>query len=159
METINHYPHHGFDTWMLVNHFYDGMSPSMKQLLETMCGGDFLSKNPDEAMDFLNYVAETSKAWDEPNPREADKMKPISNQRGGVYSLTKDMEMKAKMSTLTRRLKEFEGRRSHEVRAVEEAPVPIQSCFNFQSTDHQSEYCPMVPSVKDMMAEHANVVA
>ena len=42
----------------------------MKKLLETMCGGDFLRKNPDEAMDFLNYVAETSKAWDEPNPRE-----------------------------------------------------------------------------------------
>ena len=23
-----------------------------------------------EAMEFLNYVAETSKGWDEPNPRE-----------------------------------------------------------------------------------------
>ena len=41
----------------------------MKQLLKTMCGGDFLRKNPDEAMDFLNYVAETSKGWDEPNPK------------------------------------------------------------------------------------------
>ena len=55
-------------------------------------------------MDFLNYVAETSKAWDEPNPREVDRMKPTVNQRGGMYSLTEDMEMKAKMSTLTRRL-------------------------------------------------------
>ena len=53
METISACPHHGFDTWMLVNHFYDGMSPAMKQLLETMCEGDFLSKHPDEAMDFL----------------------------------------------------------------------------------------------------------
>ena len=79
METISACPHHGFDTRMLVNHFYDGMSPAMKQLLETMCGGDFLRKNPDEAMDFLNYVAETSKAWDEPNPREADRMKPTTN--------------------------------------------------------------------------------
>ena len=58
METISAGPHHGFDTWMLVNHFYGGMSPAMRQLLETMCGGDFLSKHPDEAMDFLNYVAE-----------------------------------------------------------------------------------------------------
>ena len=57
MEKINACPHHGFDTWMLVNHFYGGMSPAMKQLLETMCGGYFLSKHPDEAMDFLNYVA------------------------------------------------------------------------------------------------------
>ena len=74
METISACPHHGFDTWMLVNHFYDGMSSAMKQLLETMCGGDFMSKNSDETMDFLNYVAETSKAWDEPNPRETDRM-------------------------------------------------------------------------------------
>ena len=87
METISACPHHGFDTWMLVNNFYDGMSPAMKQLLETMCGGDFLSKNPDEAMDFLNYVVETSKGWDEPNPREVERMKHTTNQRGGTYSL------------------------------------------------------------------------
>ena len=125
LETISACPHHGFDTWMLVNHFYDGMSPAMKQLLENMCGGDFLRKNPYEAMGFLNYVAETSKAWDEPNPREADRMKPTTNQWGSMYSLTEDMEMKAKLTTLTRRLEELEGRRSHEVRAVKEAPVTI----------------------------------
>ena len=32
METISACPHHGLDTWMLVNHFYGGMSPAMKQL-------------------------------------------------------------------------------------------------------------------------------
>ena len=80
LETISAFPHHGFDTWFLVNHFYDGMSPAMKKLLETMCGGDFLSKHPKEAMDFLNYVAETSKAWDEPNPREAERVRPTTNQ-------------------------------------------------------------------------------
>ena len=115
METISACPHHGFDTWMLVNHFYDGMSSAMKQLLKTMCGGDFLSKNPDEAMGFLNYVAETSKAWDEPNPRETDRMRPPPNQRGGVYSLSEDIETKAKLSTLARRLEELEMRNPHEV--------------------------------------------
>ena len=93
-----------------MNHFYDGMSPSMNQLLETMCGGDFVSKNPDEAMDFLNYVAETSKGWDEPNPREVERMKPTVNSRGGIYALTEEMEMKAKLSSLTRRLEELELR-------------------------------------------------
>ena len=115
METINACPHHGFDTWMLVNHFYDGMSPPMKQLLETMCGGDFLSKHPDEAMDFLNYVAETSKAWDEPNPREAERSRPSNHQRGGgggggggrIYALSEDTEMNVRLTTLTRRLEEL----------------------------------------------------
>ena len=47
----------------------------MKQLLETMCGGDFMSKNLEEAMDFLNYVAEVSRGWDEPNKGEVGKAK------------------------------------------------------------------------------------
>ena len=75
MEAINACPHHGFDTWLLVTYFYHGMSSSMKQLLETMCGVDFMSKNLEEAMDFLNYVAEVSRGWDEPNKGEVGKAK------------------------------------------------------------------------------------
>ena len=146
LETISACPHHGFDTWMLVNHFYDGMSPSMKQLLETKCGGDFLSKNPDEAMDFLNYVAKTSKGWDEPNPREVERMKPTVNLRGGIYSPTEDVELKAKLSTLNRRMEELEHRNHQEVRAVTEASMSSQPCFNCQSTSHQGEHCPISPS-------------
>ena len=64
MEAINACPHHGFNTLLLVSYFYDGMSSSMKQLLETMCGGDFLS-----------YVVEVSRGWDEPHRGEVGKMK------------------------------------------------------------------------------------
>ncbi|RVW77500.1 hypothetical protein CK203_053472 [Vitis vinifera] len=81
MEAINACPHHGFDTWLLVSYFYDGMSSSMKQLLKTMCGGDFMSKNPEEAMDFLSYVAEVSRGWDEPNAREVGRMKSQPNAK------------------------------------------------------------------------------
>ena len=45
-------------------------------LLETMCGGDFMSKNPEEALGFLSYVVEASKGWNGPNPREMERMKP-----------------------------------------------------------------------------------
>ena len=92
----------------------------MKQLLETMCGADFLSKHPDEAMNFLNYVAETSKTWDEPNLREVEKMRPSTHQMGGIFALSKDMEMKSKISTLARKVEEIEGKRLHEVQAVTE---------------------------------------
>ena len=117
-----------------------------------------MSKNPKEAMDFLNYVGETSKAWDEPNPRESERVRPAANQRGGMNSLPKDIEMKTKMSTLARRLEELEMRNQHEVRAIVEAPVHIHPCSIFQSTDHQGEHCPTTPSVRDLMVEHANVV-
>ena len=117
-----------------------------------------MSKHPKEAMDFLNYVAKTSKAWDESNPREVEKMRPAKNLRGGMYSITEDMEMKAKLSTLTRRLEELEMQNHQDVRAVTEASMPNHPCFIYQSTEHQGKHCPTVPSVRDMMAEHANVV-
>ncbi|RVW34780.1 Retrovirus-related Pol polyprotein from transposon 17.6 [Vitis vinifera] len=41
------------------------MAPPMKQLLETMCGGDFMNKNPDEAFQFLDYVAEVQDMFTE----------------------------------------------------------------------------------------------
>ena len=158
METISACPHHGFDTWMLVNHFYGGMSPAMKQLLETMCGGDFLSKHPDEGMDFLNYVAETSKGWDEPNPREMERLRPSVNQRGGMYALSEEMEMKARISTLARKVEELEGKKLHEVHAVTENPAQTNPCTNFQSPVHLAEQCPMALSMKDLMSECANTV-
>ena len=121
-------------------------------------GGDFLSKNPDEAMDFLNYVVEISKGWDEPNPREVERMKHTTNQRGGIYSLAEDVELKAKLSSLTRRMEELKMRNQQEVRAVTEIPAPLLPCFTCQSTGHQGEHCPISPSIRDLMAKHANVM-
>ena len=69
-----------------------------------------MSKSAEEAMDFLNYVVETSKAWDEPNPKEVERVRPTTSLRRGMYSLSEDMEMKAKLSTLARRLEELEMR-------------------------------------------------
>ena len=63
MEALNACPHHGFDSWLLVSYFYDGISLAMKQLLETMCVVDLLNKIPEKDLDFLNYVDETSKGW------------------------------------------------------------------------------------------------
>ena len=87
------------------------MSSSMKQLLETMCGGDFMSKNPEEAMDFLSYIAEVSRRWDESNAREVGRMKSqpnASNAKAEMYTLNEDTDMKAKFAAMARRLEELE---------------------------------------------------
>nr|CAN74348.1 hypothetical protein VITISV_025827 [Vitis vinifera] len=127
MEAINACPHHGFDTWLLVSYFYDGMSSSMKQLLETMCGGDFMSKNPKEAMDFLSYVAEVSRGWDELHRGEA-----------GMYTLNEDVDMKAKFTAITRRVEELELKKMHEVQAVAETPVQPNSNASYGNTYNSS---------------------
>ena len=114
MEAINACPHHGFDTWLLVSYFYDGMSSIMKQLLETMCEGDFMSKNPEEAMDFLSYVAKGSRGWDEPNARELGRRKSQPNAKSGMYLLNEGIDMKAKVAAMARRLEELEMKKVHD---------------------------------------------
>ncbi|RVW72996.1 hypothetical protein CK203_057463 [Vitis vinifera] len=75
-----------------------------------MCEGDFMSKNPEEAMDFLNYVAKVSRGWDESNKGEVVKMKSqpnALNAKTGMYTLNEDIDMKAKVAAMTRRLEEL----------------------------------------------------
>ncbi|RVX04722.1 hypothetical protein CK203_025022 [Vitis vinifera] len=128
MEAINACPHHGFDTWLLVSYFYNGMSSSMKQLLETMCGSDFMSKNPEEAMDFLSYVAEVSR----------------------------DTDMKAKFATMARRLEELEVKKISKVQVISKTPVQAVLCSIFQSFEHLVEECPTMPAVREMFGDQAN---
>ena len=139
LETISACPHHGFDTWMLVNHFYDGMSPPMKQLVETMCGGNFLSKHPDEAMDFLHYIAETSKAWDEPRPRKDEGLRYLSNQGETIHTISEDTLMREKLIILTRRMDEMEMKNQHNSCSVNELLASQPSCYNHQSQGHYGE--------------------
>ena len=139
LETISACPHHGFDTWMLVNHFYDGMSPPMKQLVETMCGGNFLSKHPDEAMDFLHYIAETSKAWDEPRPRKDEGLRYLSNQGETIHTISEDTLMREKLIILTRRMDEMEMKNQHNSCSVNELLASQPSCYNHQSHGHYGE--------------------
>ncbi|KAL6322870.1 hypothetical protein AAG906_020902 [Vitis piasezkii] len=141
MEAINACPHHGFDTWLLVSYFYDGMSSSMKQILETMCGGDFMSKNPEEAMDFLSYVSEVSRGWDEPTNREMGKR-----------------PMKAKVAAMARKIEEMELRKVHEVQAISEPQQQANPCSICQSFEHMVEECPTIPAAREMFGEQANLI-
>ena len=161
MEAINACPHHCFDTWLLVSYIYDGMSFSMKQLLKTICGGDFMSKNPEEVMDFLSYVAEVSRGWDEPNKGEVGKMKSQPNAfhaKARMYTLNEDVDMKAKFAAMTRRLEELELKNMHEVQDVAETPVQVKPCSICQSYEHLVEKCPTIPVAREMFGDQANVI-
>ena len=56
--------------------------------------------------------------------------------------------MKAKLTTLTRRLDELEMRSQHEMQTVNELLASQPSCFNCQSNSHPGEHC----------QEHAHVL-
>ncbi|RVW22748.1 hypothetical protein CK203_099365 [Vitis vinifera] len=133
MEAINACPHHGFDTWLFVSYFYDGMSSSMKQLLETMCEGD--------------YMREVGKTKSQPN---------AFNAKAGMYTLNEDVDMKAKVVAMTRRLEELELKNIHEVQVVAETPVQVKPCPICQSYEYLVEECPTIPAAREMFGDQAN---
>ena len=130
----------------------------MKQLLETMCGGDFMSKSLNEALDFLNYVAEISRSWDEPHGKDSSKVKPQNNAKGGMYTLNEDVDVQVKMATLSRRLEELEARGANEIKVVNDVPMQITQCSICQSGEHLIRKCPTIPTVREMFMEQANAI-
>ena len=133
------------------------MSSSMKQVLETMCEGDFMIKNPEEAMDFLSYMVEVSRGLDESNAREVGRMKSQPNAKGGMYVLNEDMDMKAKVAVMARRLEELEMKKVQEVQAISKTSLQAMSCSICQSYEHRVEECPTIPAVREMFGDQANV--
>ena len=137
------------------------MSSSMKQLLETMCGGDFMSKNSEEAMDFLSSVAEVSREWDEPNAREVGRMKSQPNApiaKAGMYTVNEDINMKAKVAVMARRLEELEMKKIWEVQAIYETLMQAMPCSICQSFEHLVEECPTIPAVREMLSDNLSPI-
>jgi hypothetical protein len=59
---FNTCPHHGFETWRLVSHFYEGLTPKDRQMVELMCNGTFdvQGLTPNEAIEYLDLLAENA---------------------------------------------------------------------------------------------------
>ena len=150
-------PHHRFENWMLVSYFYEDMSPPLKQLLETMCGGDFMNKNLDESFQFLDYVAEVSRSWEEPIVNEPPRDRTMNKARAsGMYNLPEGLDVQAKFVTIMRRLDDLETRGIQEIQIVNDGVT--QLCLICKSTEHGVQSCPTLPAVQDMFTEQANAL-
>ena len=53
-------PHHGFETWRLIQYFYNGLNQTNHNMIESMNGGGFLSLVDDEAYKFLENLSKSS---------------------------------------------------------------------------------------------------
>ena len=75
-----------------------------------------------------------------------------------MYIVNEDTDMKAKFAAMTRRLEELEMKKIREVHANSETPVQAMSCSICQSFEHLVEEFPMMPAVREMFGDQANVI-
>ena len=57
-DLLNLCPHYGYESWCIVSYFYEGLTNRESQFVEMMCNREFLQKDLDEAIEYLNDLAE-----------------------------------------------------------------------------------------------------
>ena len=77
---ISQCPHHCLEKVRLVQILYEGLDYSTTTMVESLCTGEFENKTVDEAMTFLNEIADKTQQWE--NNREPQKT--ILLSRGNV---------------------------------------------------------------------------
>ncbi|KAL6312968.1 hypothetical protein AAG906_038537 [Vitis piasezkii] len=87
----------------------------------------------------VSYFYNVSRGWDEPNAREVGRMKSQPNAKGGMYVLNEDIDMKAKVVAMARRLEELEMKKIQK-------SMPCSIC---QSYKHL---------MREMFGDEANVI-
>uniref|UniRef100_A0A2N9GSS3 Retrotransposon gag domain-containing protein n=1 Tax=Fagus sylvatica TaxID=28930 RepID=A0A2N9GSS3_FAGSY len=141
-DTYNFCPTHGYDTWKLVSYFYEGLQPRDRQFVQVACGGGFLQKEPEDAMDYLDEIAENSNTWNGPSPLDStDQNRSRTTTSGGsVFRLREEDNMNAKISLLTKEIETLKLKGSRGVNAVYRED-PMEACRICQEIDHTTSAC------------------
>jgi hypothetical protein len=152
-DLLNTCPHHGFETWRLVSHFYEGLIPKDRQMVELMCNETFEDKDPDEAMEYLYSLAENAQNWDTTGTYEAPgKTQPYTSS-GGMYNLKEDHDLQAKFTSLARKVEALEWKRSGQLKSVQKIISQI-----YETNEHSTNDCPTFPFFQGMSHEQANAL-
>ncbi|RVW78188.1 hypothetical protein CK203_058473 [Vitis vinifera] len=104
-------------------------------------------------MNFMSYVAEVSRGWDEPNARDMGRMTSQPNAKGEMYILNDDIDMKVKIAAMSRRLEELEMKKMQEVQAISQTALQAMPCAICLSYEHLVDECPTIPAVREMFGD------
>ena len=153
-DTYNFCPIHGYDIWRLVSYFYEGLLPRDRQFVQVACGGGFLKKEPEDAMDYLDEIAENSNTWNGPSPLDStDRNKSnTTTSEGSVFRLRERENMSAKINLLTKETEALKLRGSRGVNAVYKEE-PKEACQICQEIDHTPSACKLLSQFLNMPEE------
>jgi hypothetical protein len=124
--------YHGFETWRLVSHFYEGLTPKDRQMVELMCNGTFKNKDPHEAMEYLDLLAENVQNWDTTGTYEAPCKAQPHTSSGGMYNFRKDYDLQANFVSLARKVEALKFKKNGQLKSVQDICVTSVKRMNMQ---------------------------
>ena len=125
----------------------------MRQFIEMMCNGEFMNKEPEEAWDYFNMLAENAQTWDTSD--KVENPKTTSTTKEGIYLLKEDQDVNAKIANLTRKVEAMKLSRAN----VGRVPIIDKSiCEICESNAHLTKECPTILTFKEVLHEQENFI-
>ena len=113
-------------------------------MVELMCNGTFEDKDPDEAMVYLDLLAENAQNQDTTGTYEAPgKTQPNTCSRG-IYNLREDHDLQAKVASLARKIEALELKKSGQLKSVQEIVCQI-----YETNEHSTNDFPTLRSFQE----------
>jgi polyhydroxyalkanoate synthesis regulator phasin len=79
--------------------------PQMCLFIEMMCNDEFLNKDPNEAWEYVDHLAENAQSWDTTAPKSSSETKLSTiTSSGGLYHLREGDDLYARISSLARKV-------------------------------------------------------
>ena len=75
-----------------------------------------------------------------------------------MYTLNEDVDMKAKVAAMARRLEKLEMKKIRELQTISKTPMQAMLCSIFQSFEPLVEECPTIPAVREMFGDQAKLL-
>jgi hypothetical protein len=118
-----------------------------------MCNGTFEDKDPNEAMEYLDLLAENAQNWDTTGTYEAPSKMQSHTSSGGMYNPRKDHDLQAKFASLARNVEALELKKSGQLKSVQD--IVCQIC---ETNEYSTNDCPSLPSFKECLHEQAHAL-
>ena len=87
-----------------------------------MCNDEFgdTNTNPEDALDYLDQLAENTQHWDTIRTFELTNKPQPSPSSGGIHNLREDNNLQAKFASLVRNVEALENKKSDQVKSAQE---------------------------------------
>ena len=141
----------GYEKWRIIRFFYDGVSPSTRQFVESMYNGQFMSKSSIDAKGQLDWLFEVSQEWESSFKSGNPKAK---TALVGVYQLKETNEINAKLTGIRKKIEFLKSKRGEPT----VKPFVEQACGICDTLGHLTSDCPTILALREVLNADVNYV-
>ena len=114
---------------------------------------EFLQKDPEEAFEYFNELAEKAHTWTRPSATDSTSR----SRPTGIYQLREEDSLKAQIECLTRQIEALKTKESRGIHMIARAESQ-EPCFVCGGVEHLAKDCPTYNEMRGVYEEQCNAL-